>query len=211
MSDVDPDWCPPYLTLADEAEAQTRWIANHAPDAIPPWAEQDTRPVPQPEPRRAVVPRPRTAEEQVDAAIAKVRANPEPPPPLPPLPTRPIPIGTRVRVLTGPVDSYGRAATRDGVVAGWDGALVVQLDGFTETRRFVEARVSPFDVWGNPVYPARVCWVRGDAPPLLPPPPHGSTDPVGDMLKADRENEFAVAVQPLPAVMSRPIYPGILG
>jgi hypothetical protein len=216
MNDDDwSPWNPPYVDYAAEHEAQVRWIANHAPDAIPPWVdpERDDRPAPPFEPTRPVVLRPRTAEEKVDAAIAKVRAKPEPPPPpLPPLPPSPIPSGARVRVLTGPVNDYGRGETRDGVVRGWDGALVIQLDGFTETRRFHASRVSAFHhYWTDMLLdPAKVTWVRGDAPPPLPPPPHGSKDPIGEQLKAEREDAFSVAVQPLP-VVSRPIYPGILG
>lgn len=208
---LDDDWNPPYLSLADEAKAQTRWILNHRADAVPPWAESEVTPSPLPEPKRSAVERPETVEQQVDAALHKLRAKPEPPPPpLPPLPPSPVPVGTRVRVLTGPINDYQRAETRDGTIVDWDGALVIQLDGDVEPRRFRVERVSPFDVWGHPVYPQRVTWIRGDAPPQLPPPPHGSTTRVEDQLKAEREDAFAVAAQPA-VVMSRQIYPGMLG
>jgi hypothetical protein len=159
-------WNPPYANAEELALAQSDWLDAH-PEQTPPWAVEEPPPLPPPL-------RPTTTKEITDRAIARAKPQrdkrPEPPPPPPPPPPADLTPGTRCRVLTGPVNDYHRAETRDGTVVGWDGvALSIRLDGLEGVRRYVESRVSPFDPWGRPVYWSRVTWIRGDKVPVLPP------------------------------------------
>jgi hypothetical protein len=151
---------------------------------------------------------------------------------LSPPPPSPVAMGRRVRVLTGPVDSYGRAATMDGRVTDWDGVcLAILFDGFdvgprfigpSGPRRYLPYRVSELDVWGNPVHPERVTWLRGDEVPLVAPDPPAATPVVTDPDEGapeapapsppppSRDSGFATA-HTVPLPRQKPPYPGMLG
>jgi hypothetical protein len=193
-------WRPPYASAEAAYAAQLAWLNLH-PDERAPWEDDDV-PAPPPVTFPSRPPLPSRPERE---APAKPRRPVGPPPPPPPWPEG-FAVGTRVRVLTGPVNSYGRSETRDGRVETWDGvALGVRLDGLEGLRRYVVSRVSPLDVWGNPVYPARVTWIRGDrAPVLAPPAPTQAPPPVDDQFPKPEASAPPVASAP---IGPRP-YPG---
>jgi hypothetical protein len=157
---VDPE---ELAARAERAQAIERLRAVYAP--------------PRPLPRQE---RPRTADEQIDQAIARVAAKAaEPPAPAPPPPPMPeeFSVGARVRYLFGPPPrGWGeRGVQRNGTVIGWQtsagvGALLVHLDEDPSGLNVLclPSRTSPLDAFG--VHPVegtggRSIWSVGDPPP----------------------------------------------